>query len=234
MVEMESTEETTRAVPGRSMRRRVLTVAMALGAAAGVGVGATALAAAATSPSTTQPGSGETTPSTTPGPHQGPGGHFGGRFGGGAFGFGGGFGGPVVHGQYTVKGPNGYETIDERTGTVSAVSNTSGSNWSLTVKSADGTSGTFTVDSSTSVNGGESGISSVQSSDTVVVTATQSGGTATATQITDQTTLEANGKSWMPAHGQAPTGGTAPSAPGVDGASASGGFSGTESAPSAT
>ncbi len=140
----------------------------------------------------------------------------------------------MVHGQYTVKGPNGYETIDERTGTVSAVSNTSGSNWSLTVKSADGTSGTFTVNSSTSVNGGESGIASVKSGDTVVVTATESGGTATATQITDQTTLAANGKSWIPRHGQPSSGGPGSSAPGVDGARGSGGFSGTDPAPSAT
>ena len=235
MTEMDSNDETTRAVPGRPLRRRVVTVTLVLAAAAGVGVGATALASAATAPSTTQPSSGESTPSTTPGPHQSPGGHFGGRFGGGAFGgvFGG-FGGPVVHGQYTVKGPNGYETIDERTGTVSAVTNTSGSNWSLTVKSADATSGTFTVDSSTSVNGGESGIASVKSGDTVVVTATVSGGTATATDVIDQTTLEANGKSWMPMHGQASSGGTAPPTPGVDGASGSGGFSGSYTAPSAT
>ncbi len=116
----------------------------------------------------------------------------------------------MVHGEYTVKGPNGYETIDERTGTVSAVSDTSGSTWSLTVKSADGTSATFTVDSSTSVNGGESGIASVKSGDTVDVTATVSSGTATATQITDQSTLQANGKSWMPMRPQLPTG----SAPG--------------------
>lgn len=195
----------------RRMRRRLVTVAVALGAAAGVAVGATALAGAATSPTTTQPGANGETPATPPGP----GGHFGrrGAFGGfGGFGGGlaGGFGGPVVHGQYTVKGPNGYETIDERTGTVSAVSDTSGSTWSLTVKSADGSSGTFTVNSSTSVNGGESGIASVKSGDTVVVTGTVSGGTTTATRITDTTTLKANGKSWMPMRGQAPPGAPTP------------------------
>jgi hypothetical protein len=209
---MDGIDETSRAVPRRRGRRRVVTVAVVLAAAAGAGVGATALASAATAPSTTQPASGESPSTTTPGPHQGPGGHFGGHFGGGGFGGGfGGLGGPVVHGQYTVKGPNGYETIDERTGTVSAVTNTSGSTWSLTVKSADGTSGTFVVNSSTSVNGGESGIASVKSGNTVVVTATDSGGTATATQITDQTTLQANGKSWLPMHGQPPSGETPPS-----------------------
>jgi hypothetical protein len=108
----------------------------------------------------------------------------------------------VIHGQYTIKGPNGYETLDERSGTVSAVSNTSGSVWSLMVKSADGTSGTFTVNSSSSVNGGESGIASVKVGDKVNVVATVSGTTATATEITDQTTLQANGKSWFPMHGR--------------------------------
>ena len=63
----------------------------------------------------------------------------------------------VVHGEYTVKGPNGYETIDERNGTVSSVTDTSGSTWSLMVKSADGTSGTFTVDTGTSVERGRDG-----------------------------------------------------------------------------
>jgi hypothetical protein len=196
--------------PGRRWRRRVVTVAVGLGAAAGVAVGATALAGAATSPSTTAP-AGSTTPGSSGGPG-GAGGHFHGGFGrfggfGGIGGFGGGPGGAVVHGEYTVKGPNGYETIAERTGTVSTVTDTSGSTWTLTVKSADGTSGTFTVNSSSSVNGGESGISSVKTGDTVTVTATVSGSSSTATQITDQTTLQANGKSWMPVRPGGPAGG---------------------------
>ena len=139
---------------------------------AGVAVGATALAQAATSsgPARSQPGhvtasDGSSTTTTAPGrPHP-----FGGRMHGG-FGAGGGFGGhrgsgrwrPFIYGEFTIKGPNGYETLSERTGTVSDVTDTSGSTWSLTVKSADGTSGTFTVDSGTSVNGGEMGIGSVK------------------------------------------------------------------------
>jgi hypothetical protein len=205
------------------MRRRVVTAAVGLGAAAGVAVGATVAASAAsptttqpstTQPTTTQPGgsSSTTTPGTAPGPHR-----FGGRFHGGfAGGTGGFFGlnpvtGGVVHGQFTVKGPNGYETLDVRNGTVSDVTNTSGNTWSLTVKSSDGSSGTFTVDSSTSVNGGESGIASVKNGDTVSVTGTVSGRTTTATQVIDQTTLQTNGKSWMPAMPTMPGGGaTAP------------------------
>jgi len=196
----------------RPMRRRVVTVAVGLGAAAGVAAGATALAGAATAPTAQAAAAGTTTTTTTPGSHHG----FGGRlrngpggFFGGPGGIGGGFGGAVVHGQYTVKGPNGYETIDERTGTVSTVTDTSGSTWTLIVKSADGTSGTFTVNSSSSVNGGESGIASVKVGDTVTVTATVSGTTATATEIADRTTLQANGKSWMPMRPQ-PAAGTAP------------------------
>ena len=182
-------------------------MAVGLAAAAGVGVGATALAGAATG--TAVPASASTTTTTPPG-HFGPG-RVGGRFHagfvgpggvggpGGLGGFGGGIG-PVLHGRYTVQGPNGYETLDERTGTVSAVSDTSGSTWSLTVKSADGTSETFTVGSGTSVNGGESGIASVKVGDTVDVVATVSAGTSTATRISDTTILQANGQSWFPAH----------------------------------
>ena len=204
--------------PGRRLtRRRVVTVAVALGAAAGVGVGATALAGAATSPTTTQPpAKGNNAPAS-----HGFGGHFRGgpaAFGGGFGGaFGGGPGGGVIHGQYTIKGPNGYETLDERSGTVSAVSDTSGAVWSLTVKSADGTSGTFTVDSSSSVNGGESGIASIKVGDSVNVVATVSGTKSTATEITDQTTLQANGKSWMPFHGRPVTGNAGTMSPGPGG-----------------
>jgi hypothetical protein len=184
----------------RRLRRRVLTAAVGVGAAAGVAIGAAVAAGAATSPTTTAAG-GSTSTTAPAAPHQRLGGRFharpalGGGFGPGGFGLG---GGGVVHGQYTIKGPNGYETLDVRTGTVSAVSNTSGNTWSLTVKSADGTSGTFTVNASTSVNGGESGIGSVKTGDTVDVTGTVSGSSSTATRVIDQTTLEANGKSWMP------------------------------------
>jgi hypothetical protein len=198
------------------MRRRVVTVAVGLGAAAGVAVGATVAASAATSPTTTRPGgSGSTTtPGTYPGPHPGLGGRFHGDFIPGGPGGGGGVldpgSGGIVHGQYTVNGPNGYETLDVRSGTVSDVSNKAGSTWSHTVKSADATSGTFTVNSSTSVNGGESGIASVKNGDTVDVTGTVSGATSTATRITDVTTLQANGKSWMPMRPSMPSGATAP------------------------
>jgi hypothetical protein len=122
--------------------------------------------------------------------------------------------GPAIYGQYTVKGPNGYETLSERSGTVSDVTDTSGSTWSLTVKSADGTSGTFTVDSGTSVNGGEMGIGSVKTGDTVQVTAVVSGSTSTAKQVIDEAMLKANAGTWRPT-GPGPTPTTTSGAPPV-------------------
>jgi len=189
-------------------------LAVGMGAAAGVAVGAAALAGAATSggatptdATATASGSTSTTPSTTTPKANGPNAHrhfFGPAAGplrgglGGIMGAYGGIGGPAIYGQETVSGPNGYETIAQRSGTVSDVSDTSGSTWSLTVKSADGTSGTFTVDASTSVNGGEMGIGSVKSGDTVTVVALVSGSTSTAKQVTDETVLKANGNTWRP------------------------------------
>jgi hypothetical protein len=183
-------------------------VAVGVVAAAGVAVGATALTEGATSSATpgssrdasvTASGATSTTTTQPTRPHVfgGPGGF--GRFGGpGAFGGLGLGGGSVLYGQYTVKGPNGYETLSVRTGTASTVTDTSGSTWSLTVKSADGTSGTFTVDTGTSVNGGEMGIGSVKTGDSVQVTAVVSGGTSTAKTVIDTTSLQANGGSWRP------------------------------------
>jgi hypothetical protein len=202
-------------------RRPALKLVVGLGAVAGVAVGATALAQAATSGGTapssdatvtaSAPTSTTTTEPEPPHGFAGPG-----RFGGlgGFAGPGSGAGAPI-YGQFTVKGPNGYETVSVRTGTVSDVTNTSGSNWSLTVKSADGTSGTFTVDSGTSVNGGQMGIASVKSGDTVHVMAVVSGSTSTAKRVTDETVLKANAGSWEPTPPTppAPTGNTGSTAP---------------------
>ena len=185
--------------------RRVLQAGVGLGVAAGVAVGAAALAGAATSGSTTPKSS--STPATTPKAPGAQGRHFAGHgFGGGpAMGFGG-FGGfgSVLHGEATVKGPNGYETIEVQTGTVTSVTDVSGSTWSLVVTSADKTAITYTINSGTSVNGGESGIASVKSGNTVNVVAVVSKGVATVKTLMDSTTLQANRGSWSPM--MAPTG----------------------------
>lgn len=190
-------------------------IAAAVGITAGTAVGAAVLAAAASDPgttaadsntSTTPPGSSATAPgsstaqggsgssgSTTAPAGPGPRGRFGGM------GPGPGMGG-VLHGQFTVNGPNGgYETLEEASGTVASITNTSGSNWSITVTSADGTNTTFLIDSGTSVDGGESGVSSISKGDTVHVVGVLSNGTATAKQVMDRTVEQANGQSWRPA-----------------------------------
>ncbi len=193
------------AVPGVATRspnpqwRRVLQIGVGLGVAAGVAVGATALAGAATGGS-----SGGSSPKTSPTPtwHGPSGRHFSGRgFGGFGFGFGG--MGSVLHGEATVNGPNGYETIEVQTGTVTSLTNVSGSTWNLVVTSADKTALSYTVNSGTSVNGGESGISSVKKGDKVGIVAVVSKGTATAKTLVDSTTLQANRGSWAPM-GQGP------------------------------
>ncbi|MDE3085477.1 MAG: hypothetical protein KGJ77_01820 [Acidobacteriota bacterium] len=194
--------------PGR--RRMWPKVAAAAGIAAGSAAGAAVLAAAATSgPQTTVASAGTdatsgssgsssssgssgssstTTPATAPrGRGWGMGMH------------GPGFGGDVLHGVYTVQGPNGYETLQVQTGTVSAISDTAGSTWSMTVTSADGTPLTYVIDSGTSVDGGETGVSSISKGDTVHVEAVVSNGTATAKEVADSTVMGANGQSWRPA-----------------------------------
>ncbi|MFZ0664526.1 MAG: hypothetical protein WAM97_02140 [Acidimicrobiales bacterium] len=180
--------------------RRVIQIGVGVGVAAGVAVGATALASAATSSNGTP--SASTTPTTTP--SKGGPGHFGGGrgFGGQRGGFGGigGFGGlgDVLHGEATVKGPNGLETIEFQNGTISSVKDVSGSTWSLVVTSSDKTAITYVVNSGTSVNGGESGISTVKTGDTVSVIATISSGTSTAKTVMDQTELKAGHAEWAP------------------------------------
>ena len=193
--------------PPAVRRRRWPKAAAAAGIAAGTAVGAAVLAAAATSGTQTpaasvgtdattgNTGSGSSSSgsgsSTTPpmGPRDGPGFAIGGP----------GMGrGNVLHGVFTVQGPNGYETLQEQTGTVSDITNTSGSTWSMTVTSADGTALTYVIDSGTSVDGGESGVASISKNDTVHVVAVVSNGTATAKQVMDTTVMQANGQSWRP------------------------------------
>ncbi len=190
----------------RSIGRGLMKAGIGVGIAAGVAIAATLIASAATSPGRTRstsnlPGASSTAQgalsssgsSSSTSPPSSPGSRLGGP--GRGFGM---MGGPVIHGQFTIQGPNGYETLDERTGTLSSITNTSGSTWSLEVKSSDGTSAAFTVDSGTSVDGGEMGISSVKQGDTVTVLALDNNATATAKEVRDRTVLQNNASSWMP------------------------------------
>ena len=128
----------------------------------------------------------------------GHGGPFGGRlfgFGGHGFGFGK-FGG--LHGEFTVKKPDGsgYETVATQTGDVTAVSPSS-----ITVKSEDGFSRTYSVDENTVVGSGRDGIGSVKTGDTVRVVGLVDGGKASAAAVLDSTGLGRIGQHWgFPGH----------------------------------
>lgn len=152
-----------------STRRIIISAAVAVVIVAG----GTAAVMAATNGSTTSGGNGGF-----------PGGGFpgGGRFGGGAALAG------ALHGDFVVSnGSGGYTTERLQTGTVSSVSA-----GSLTVKSTDGYTQTYVVDSSTSVDQGADSISKVVGGNTVTVVAKLAGSTATAATVEDST-IDAGG-----------------------------------------
>jgi hypothetical protein len=92
----------------------------------------------------------------------------------------------VLHGQVTVpKSGGGYQTLDIQDGSVTSVSSTS-----VRVKSADGFTASYTVTSNTLVNAKSAGIGSVKKGDTVFVSATVSGSTATAVQVIDVSAIK--------------------------------------------
>jgi hypothetical protein len=112
--------------------------------------------------------------------------------GGGPFAFGGpgALGGlfGAVHGTVVVpKSGGGYQTVAFQNGKVTAVSSTS-----ITLRSADGYSHSYQVTSSTLVNAQRDGIGSVKPGNQVIVTATVSGSTATATRIIDVSLIQQN------------------------------------------
>jgi hypothetical protein len=145
-------------------------------------------------------GSSTTIPSPSssgPGPRgpRGPGGPGGpgGRFKGGP---GPGFGGPrgAIHGEFVAPdGSGGYRTVDMQMGDVTSVSSDS-----ISVKSVDGFSKTYSVDQNTVVNSGRDGIGSVKNGDKVSVNAVVDGGKAAARNIQDLTTLGQIRQHWNP------------------------------------
>jgi hypothetical protein len=113
-------------------------------------------------------------------PQGGPGRH-------GEFGIGG-----ALHGEFVVeKNGGGYETVATQNGQVTAVSKDS-----ITVKSADGYSRTYTVAAETLVNSARDGIASIKTGNTVSVTAVVANSTATATSVNDGTARDAAGQKW--------------------------------------
>ena len=102
-----------------------------------------------------------------------------------------GFGG-ALHGQFTAPAPNGgYQTILMQRGTVDSVSGSS-----ITVKSEDGYTHTYSVDNNTLVAAGNNGIADVAKGDTVRVLAV---GNA-AKQILDATKVQSLRQKWGPKH----------------------------------
>ena len=148
------------------------------------------------------PPSGQPAPAPAPG-QPAPSNAKGGRFGRGHhgpfgkfFGLGGfghfGRGGPL-HGEFTIRKPDGsgFQTVAVQTGEVTAVSPPS-----ITVKSEDGFSRTYSVDENTVVGAGRDGIGAVKTGDTVRVAGVVEGGQAKAAAILDGTSLGKIGEHW--------------------------------------
>ena len=171
-----------------SRRFAVMAGVVTLGVLAGAGV-----AVAATSSSgqpTASSASASASPSPSVRPSFPPKGQWRMRAPGGPFAFGGPgvlgglFG--AVHGTAVVPKPGGgYQTIAFQNGKVTAVSSTS-----ITLHSADGYSHSYQVTSSTLVNAQRDGIGSIKAGNQVIVTATVSGSTDTATRIIDVSLLQ--------------------------------------------
>lgn len=187
------TEFETDPVPTRTSRTGRATVLLAAVAVGAGALGITSFASAATNtPSAT--GSPSASAAATPGTDNSPdevirGGH--GRKGPESHHFGGkglGIGG-ALHGEFVVEKSDGvYETHATQLGEVTAVSSTS-----ITVKSEDDYSKTYSVAADTLLNAKRDGIASIVVGDTVHIGATVEGDKATAEHIVDVTALEANG-----------------------------------------
>jgi len=188
------------ASPGGGRRLRTPLVA----GAAVVGVFAIGLgvAYAQTDPSTTTTAATpapQVVPAPAPAQPAAPGKHFGrghGPFGGKLFGPGpigglGKLGG--IHGEFTVKKPDGsgYQTWATQIGEVTEVSSSS-----IAVKSEDGFSRTYTLDENTVVNAGRDGIGTVKTGDTVRVAGLVEDGKAKAAAVMDSTSLGRIGEHW--------------------------------------
>ena len=103
----------------------------------------------------------------------------------------------ALHGDYTVSENGSYVTERMQRGEVTALSSTS-----ITVKSADGYTQTYTIDSSTEK------ASNLATGSKVMVVAKVSGDTATATSVTDANQTQGQGQGQGRGQGGFPGGGT--------------------------
>jgi hypothetical protein len=147
--------------------------------------GGVAWASTNADPSST-PSASPSSPSTTPDKPGEPG-KGGGPGHRGQFGLGG-----ALHGEFVVKKDDGtYQTVATQRGEVTAVSKES-----ITVKSEDGYSRTYTLTEDTLVNAARDGIDDVKTGNTVSVAAVVADGKATATSVNDGTVRKAAGEKW--------------------------------------
>ncbi|TDU84400.1 hypothetical protein EV138_6871 [Kribbella voronezhensis] len=103
----------------------------------------------------------------------------------------------ALHGEFVVeKQGGGYQTVATQRGEVTAVSKDS-----ITVKSADGYSRTYTLTADTLVNAARDGIDSVKTGNQVSVRAIVADGKATAASVDDGTVRDAAGQKWGFKHG---------------------------------
>ncbi|MBB6569372.1 hypothetical protein HPO96_11090 [Kribbella sandramycini] len=131
---------------------------------------------------TPSPSASPSAPANPGEPGKGPGRGFGhpGQFGG------------ALHGEFVVpKEGGGYQTVATQRGEVTAVSKDS-----LTVKSEDGYSRTYTLNAETLVNSARDGIASVKTGSTVNVAAVVADGKATAVRVNDGAARKAAGEKW--------------------------------------
>jgi len=89
----------------------------------------------------------------------------------------------VEHGEFTVHTKTGDKVVDVQRGVVTAVNATS-----VTVKSTDGFSTTYTIDPTTKIHKDRktAAVSQIATNDQVRVMATKTGNTATAQRIGDE------------------------------------------------
>ncbi|TCO51201.1 hypothetical protein EV646_101184 [Kribbella antiqua] len=140
---------------------------------------------------TPSPSASPSTSPSTPAQSGGPG-HHGGKGFRGEFGLGG-----ALHGEFVVqKEGGGYQTVATQRGEVTAVSKNS-----ITVKSEDGYSRTYTLTEDTLVNAARDGIDDVKTGNQVTVFAVVADGKATASSVNDQTVRQAAGNKWGFKHG---------------------------------